>query len=132
VYGIARGLLFEPLPYAHEGELATFWKKTDWSEQEFLHVRGRFPGFREVALYRLHQVRVQERDAPTRLLSSVSASAELFDVLGARALHGRGFQAGDDVQGAESVAVLSHALWQKLVTRQSSARGSRSTALHER
>ncbi|MGH7504498.1 MAG: hypothetical protein ACRELX_02560, partial [Longimicrobiales bacterium] len=31
VYGIARELLFEPLPYAHEREVGVFWKKTDWT-----------------------------------------------------------------------------------------------------
>lgn len=114
VYGIARGLLFDPLPYAHERELGVFWEKTDWTEEEFLHLRGQFPGFRQVALYRAGDVILKEGDAPARLMPGISASAELFDVLGARPLLGRAFRVGDDAEGAEPVAVLSYGLWQEL------------------
>jgi hypothetical protein len=107
VYGLARALLFDPLPYAHESEVGVFWKKTDWTEEEFLYLRGRFPGFREVALYRFHDVVVREGDAPARLRPGLAASAELFGVLGAHPMLGRGFRAGDDATGAEPVAVLS-------------------------
>ena len=53
-------------------------------------------------------------DGAARLVRSVSASAELFDVLGVGTLLGRGFGAGDDVPGAEPVAVLSFGLWQDM------------------
>ena len=49
VYGIARTILLDPLPYAAEEEIATFWAPFDWSEEEFLHLRGRIPGFATVA-----------------------------------------------------------------------------------
>ena len=113
-YGIARGLLFEPLPYAHEQEVGVFWKKTDWTEEEFLYLRGRVPGFGQVALYRLGDATLRRGDAPARLLPGITASAELFDVLGAPPLLGRGFRAGDDAEGAEPVAVLSYGLWREL------------------
>jgi len=29
VYGVARGVLFDPLPFVHEREVGVFWKKTD-------------------------------------------------------------------------------------------------------
>jgi predicted permease len=114
VSGIARSLLFDPLPYAHEREVGVFWKETDWTEQEFLHLRGRTPGFSQVALFRLRDMTLRVGDAPARLLPAVAASAELFDVLGSTPVLGRGFRAGDDVRGAEPVAVLAHGLWQEL------------------
>ncbi len=114
VYGLARALLFDPLPYAHESEVGVFWKKTDWTEEEFLYLRGRFPGFREVALYRFHDVIVREGDAPARLLPGLAASAELFVVLGVHPMLGRGFRARDDAPGAEPVAVLSFDLWREM------------------
>ena len=52
VFGVANGVLLSPLPYAHERELGVFWMKTDWTHEEYLHIRGRTPGFRQVALYR--------------------------------------------------------------------------------
>ena len=47
-YGVARSVLFDPLPYAHADQLGVFWKKTDWREGEFLHIRGHVPGFQSV------------------------------------------------------------------------------------
>ena len=114
VYGVARSVLLAPLPFAHERELGVFWKKTDWTHEEYLHIRGRVPGFRQVALFRQRDVIVREGDGPARLVRVVSASAELFDVLGAGPVLGRGFLAGDDVPHAEPVAILSFGLWQEL------------------
>jgi predicted permease len=114
VSGIARSLLFEPLPYAREEEVGLFWMPFDWTEEEILYLRGRIPGFREVAGFRPEDVTMQVGTAPTRLVPGVASSAELFSVLGARPLLGRAFQRGDDAQGAEPVAVISYGLWQEL------------------
>ncbi|HEU4564485.1 MAG TPA: ABC transporter permease, partial [Gemmatimonadaceae bacterium] len=114
VYGIARGLLIDPLPYAAEKEIAVFWMGYSWTEEEFLSLRGQFPGFREVAAYRSNDVTLQRGDAPARLVPGIASSAELFSVLGARPTIGRALQPGDDAPGAEPVVVLSWALWQDL------------------
>ena len=114
VYGIARGVLFDPLPFAHEEEVGIFWKKTDWTHEEYLYIRGRVPGFREVALYRQRDVIAHGPEGPARLVRAVSGSGELFDVLGATPLLGRAFRVGEDVPGAEPVAVLSFGFWQEL------------------
>ena len=106
-YGVARGVLFDPLPYPHANDLGMFWKKTDWTEEELLFIRGRVPGFGQVALYRQRDAIWREGDQAARLVPGVTASAELFDVLGAHPVLGRAFRAGDDVPGAEQVAVLS-------------------------
>ncbi len=114
VLGVAHGVLLSPLPYAHERELGVFWMKTDWTHEEYLHVRGRTPGFRQVALYRQRDAMLRVGGGPARLVSGVSASSELLDVLGASPLLGRGFREGDDVSGAEGVALLGFGLWQEL------------------
>jgi predicted permease len=114
VFGIARPLMFESLPYAHADETGSFWMPGWWTEEEFLYLRGKFPGFSAVGAYRPGDVTLHRDDAPTRLIPGVTVTAELFDVLGARPLLGRGFQAGDDAQGTEPVAVISYGLWQEL------------------
>jgi putative ABC transport system permease protein len=114
VYGVARGVLFEPLPYAHEREIGVFWKKTDWTHEEYLYVRGRVPGFQQVAQYRFRDMILRDGSAPARLVPGVAASAELFEVLGASPVLGRSFQHGEDIKGVEPVAVLSYGLWQEL------------------
>ncbi|HEX2205783.1 MAG TPA: ADOP family duplicated permease [Longimicrobium sp.] len=114
VYSIARRLLLEPLPYRVERELAVFWSPGDWSEAEFLHLRPELGDFRGVAAYRSADVTLASGDAPARLVAGVSASSELFRVLGVGPALGPGFRPGDDQQGAEPTAVLSHALWREL------------------
>ncbi len=114
IYSLARGLLLDPLPYAREQELAVFWMPGDWNEQEFLYLRGTFPGFRQVAAYRPEDVTLQAGEGPSRFIPGFASSAELFEVLGVTPVVGRGFQPGDDVPGAEGVAVISYGLWQEL------------------
>ena len=94
VFGVARGVLLSPLPYAHERELGVFWMKTDWTHEEYLHIRGRTPGFRQVALYRQGDEMLRVGGGPARVVPGVTASSELLDVLGATPLFGRGFRDG--------------------------------------
>jgi hypothetical protein len=114
IFSIVRGLLLEPLPYTREAEVAVFWAPFSWTEEEFLFLRPEMPGFGKVFAYRPEDVTLEAGDGPTRLLPGISASAELFEVLGARAELGRGFQRGDDRPGVDPVAVLSHGLWQEM------------------
>jgi predicted permease len=114
VFGVARPLLFDPLPYAHADEVGTLWMPGWWNEEEFLFLRGRIPGFRQVAAHRPGDVIMRDGEGPARLVGARQTSWELFDVLGARPLIGRGFREGDDAQGAEPVVVLSYGLWQEL------------------
>ncbi|MDQ3605176.1 MAG: ADOP family duplicated permease [Gemmatimonadota bacterium] len=114
VFGIAKRLLLEPLPYRAEEEVAIFWNQGDWRESEFLYLRPEMEGFRSVAAYRSADATLQRGDAPARLVEGISASAELFQVLGVSPALGPGFRPGDDAMGAEPVVVLGHSLWREL------------------
>jgi putative ABC transport system permease protein len=114
VYGIARPILLDRLPYSAEEQLATFWMPFDWTEEEFLFLRGRIPGYSSVAAYMQRDVTLSRSDGPAQLLPGIASSAELFTVLGVKPALGRTFQAGDDILGAEPVAVISYGVWQEL------------------
>ena len=116
IFSIVRGLLLEPLPYTREAEVAVFWGPFDWTEEEMLFLRPEVSGFgfSRLAGYRNEDVTQETGDGPARLLQGVSASAELFEVLGARPALGRVFQPGDDRPGVDPVVVLSHGLWQEM------------------
>ena len=75
-----------------EAEVGVFWNPFDWTEEELLFLRPDVPGFRRVAAYRNEDVTLEPGDGPARLLPGISASAELFEVLGARPALGRVFQ----------------------------------------
>ena len=82
IYSIVQGVLLKPLPYERESELAIFWNQFDWSEREFLTFRPEWPGFTGVAAYRDQDVALERPDLPVKLVHGISASAELFEVLG--------------------------------------------------
>jgi putative ABC transport system permease protein len=114
IFSVARTLLLEPLPVAHEEHVGVFYFPYSWNESEFIFLRGRFPGFRNVAAYRGDNATLETEGAPLRLVEGMAVSAEFFDVLGAPAMLGQAFKAGDDTTGAEPASVLSYSLWLEL------------------
>ncbi len=114
IFSVARPLLLDPLPVVREDEIGVLWMPGDWSEREFLHLRPDFPGFQRMAAIRPLDATLEIPGEPLRLVRGIGTSAELFDVLGTRPLLGRTFQPGDDLPGAEPVAVISHGLWHEL------------------
>lgn len=113
IFSVARTLLLDPLPIANEAQVGVFWMQSSWTEEEFLHFRPNFPGFKQVTAYRHNDMTLEMPGSAMKLLRGVSVSAEFFDVLGARPMLGRTFQAGEDSVGQVPV-VLSHALWRDL------------------
>ena len=114
IFGIARPILLDPLPYANADEVVSFWRSGWWNETEYTYLRDRFPGFRAVAMYQPYDVILKDAESRSRLIPAVHASHELFDVLGARPVLGRTFQKGEDMPGAEPVVVLGYGLWREL------------------
>jgi predicted permease len=114
IFGIAKPILFDPLPYANTDQVVSFWRPGWWNEQEYTYLRGRFPGFTAVAMHRPSDVLFRVGDAPTRVIPSIDGSWDLFEVLGAKPMLGRTFKQGEDTPGQEPVAVLSYGLWREL------------------
>ncbi|MEQ9397644.1 MAG: ABC transporter permease [Longimicrobiales bacterium] len=112
LFSVAYGLLVRPLPVADEARLVTFWSDYDWRGVEFDFVKDAVQGFEGVAAYSNDAVTLRT-DAGTDMLLATIASAELFDILGARPLLGRTFRPGDDRPGAEPSIILAHGLWQQ-------------------
>jgi putative ABC transport system permease protein len=114
IFSVVRTLLLDPLPIAREEQVGVLWFGGSWREQEFLRLRPQFPGFERMAAYRPDDMTLEVPGSPMRLLPGIAVSAEFFDVLGTRAQLGRTFNSGEDLIGAEPVAVLSHSLWRDL------------------
>ena len=107
-------ILLDPLPIVNEEQVGVLWFSGSWREQEFLRLRPNFPGFQRMAAYRPDDVTLESAGQPLRLIPGIAVSSELFEVLGTPAMLGRTFRPGEDLVGAEPVAVLSHSLWEEL------------------
>ncbi len=114
IFSVVRALLLDPLPIAREEQVGVLWFAGSWREQEFLGLRPQFPGFERMAAYRPEDLTLEVPGSPMRLSPGIAVSAEFFEVLGTPAHVGRTFRAGEDVMGAEPVAILSHSLWRDL------------------
>ncbi|MGD9905331.1 MAG: ADOP family duplicated permease [Vicinamibacterales bacterium] len=112
ISSVVVGLLVRPLPVADEGRLQVFWSDYNWRGVEFDFVKDRQRAFSGLAAYSNEGYTLRVDEQSSTVLATVS-SAELFDVIGARPLLGRTFQAGDDRPGAAPVVVVSHGFWQQ-------------------
>jgi predicted permease len=109
--GVVRSVLIRPLPVADESTLRVFWSSWNWRGVEFDFLQERIQGFSRLAAYSANGTTLRS-DAQSSVLLAGISSAELFDVIGARAMLGRTFVQGEDRPGAEPVVVVSHGLWQ--------------------
>jgi len=114
VYSVTERLLLDPLPMAREEQVGVLWFGGSWNEQEFLRLRPNFPGFERMGAYRPEDLTLESAGQPLRLIPGIAVSSELFDVLGTPPMLGRTFRQGEDLVGAEVVALLSHSLWEEL------------------
>lgn len=118
IFGIARAVVFEPLPYGDSARRVMIWSqwrgwdKTWVSEAELFDYRTRCRSFEQVAAWSSEQVNLAGPSDPTRVgIGRVTANT--FATLGVRPALGRAFSAAEDTPGRERVVILSHGLWQR-------------------
>src|SRR3954452_15339790 len=63
VFGIARPVIFDPLPYPNADRVGTYWMPGWWTEEEFLYLRGKIPGFQLVGAQRPGDVTMRNGEA---------------------------------------------------------------------
>ncbi len=121
VYSTVDGMLFRPLPFAAadrvmaiednnarqgiEGTDVTFANFLDWREQA--------TSFEGIGIYQDRDYALTSDGHEPERIDGQLISANVFDLIGVRPVIGRGFLQGEDAPGAERVALLSHALWQR-------------------
>jgi putative ABC transport system permease protein len=119
IFSVVNAVLLSPLPYERSSELVRIWNSWtrfpkggvsepeyyDYSESDSLESIGAFIFPHDATL----AVDASEPEPVKRTF----VTASLFQVLGARALHGRTLQEEDNQPGWGGVVVLSHGLWQR-------------------
>lgn len=116
-FAVADHVLVRPLPFNDPDRLIRFqgsdrerggWN--DLSPANFRDLAARTTALESAAAYTARSANLVGHGAPVRL-EGQAASGNLFDVLGARAAHGRAFTSDDQRAEAPDVMVLSHAAW---------------------
>jgi putative ABC transport system permease protein len=134
MFSILYAVVLEPLAFRDPGRVVRVWETDehnaspregasspdleDWKKQQ--HV------FSALAGTTSRTANLTDLNAEAERVSVMGVSYDYFAMLGIAPLAGRGFVASDDRKGAEPVAILSDALWQRRFGRSNIA-GSRIT-----
>ena len=120
MFSVLNGVLLQPLPFSQPGELVLLQQGArttpiisgNVSIPELFGYRARLTSVRDLVEHHGMSFTLLNQGEPDRVDTGV-VSANFFDMLGVRALHGRTFAPGEDALGAEAVLVLSHRYWKE-------------------
>jgi putative ABC transport system permease protein len=110
MFSLVNNALIKPLPYAEPDRL---FRVTQFYPKGAIAALQEQSEAMEVASYTADsEVNLTGQGEPARLVGS-QVSANLFTLLGARAVVGRVFEAGEGRPSLDAIVILSHALWQR-------------------
>jgi putative ABC transport system permease protein len=119
IFSVVNAVLLQPLPYGEPDRLVWMWgnirnggNRASVSPPDFLDYRAQNRVFEQfgASFTIASPVNLTGGGEPERLNARV-ATANYFDALGVRPLHGRVFKKEEEQFGQHRVAVLSHGLW---------------------
>ena len=130
LFSVVNSVLLRPLPFDEPDRLVrlsstseeTNLTRVGFSYPRFLEVQQRHEVFSALALSAGNAFTMTGRGDPEQLIG-LQASAALLPALGLEPVLGRSFSAGEDRQGGEHVALISHAMWQQRFNRDPSVIG---------
>jgi putative ABC transport system permease protein len=119
IFSVVNGVLLRPLDYEDPGRLVTFRETRLPQFPRFSVSPGNFESWRTgstafdgIAAYGNSFLNLTGRGDPEQLRGA-TATAGLFEMLGAQPALGRVFTAEEDEPGRDTVVVVSHGLWQR-------------------
>jgi len=130
IFSFADLVVFRPLPIRDIETAASIWmthadrgeERVQVSYPDFLEWREEADSFSQLTARTYRSYNMTGVEEPTRVRAA-QATASLFEVWGLGAVHGRVFTEREDRPGAERVAVLSHAFWERQLGRQQDVLG---------
>jgi putative ABC transport system permease protein len=117
-FSVIHGVLLAPLPFRDGGQLMLVRQAATAAQlpnagvaiPELGAYRARLTALRGLVEYHGMSFTLLDHGEPDRVDTGV-VSANFFDVLGMKPVHGRGFVAADERHGAEAVLILSNEYW---------------------
>lgn len=122
LFSVASGVLLRSLPFAEPERIVFVWIKNPRRQMDvdklpapaadFLDWRSQNRVFDKMSAFYSSSFALTGSAAPERI-EGVRATADFFDVLGAKAAKGRTFIAGEDRPGNDRVVILSDGFWKR-------------------
>ena len=120
IFSIVNTVLLRPLPFPGAERTVAFWgtapekglPEVRFPDALVNHFSVRSRSLDHVTAFSSDNLVLTGFDEP-ELINGTSVTMSFFSLLGARALHGRTFVRGEDVDRKNLVAVISHKLWQR-------------------
>lgn len=119
VFAVLDGVLLEPLPYDNPDRLVAMWETNPAAEDRnvvspanFLTWRDELDSFDAMSSVLETGTTIIEEGVPERI-GWIQASADYFEMVGARSIVGRLYGAADDLPGGGNVVVLSEGFWKR-------------------
>lgn len=122
IFSVARGVLLRPLPFGEPDRLVGFFTVPDsrpadryeLSAPDFIDYRARQKSLSGIALWSYRMAATwRPSNGDPQIVNGLPVSANIFEVLQAKALQGRTFAQGDDLPSAHQTAVLGYGFWQR-------------------
>ncbi len=120
IFSVINAVLLRPLPYDKSEQIVAIYDsapalgflRAGLTEVEFIRLRDESRSFVELATWNRDIVTLRGTGEPERVPASL-ASANLFQLLGAKMAFGRSFNPEEEMVGRNNVVVLSHSFWQR-------------------
>jgi putative ABC transport system permease protein len=117
IFSIVNAVLLNPLTLTEPEQLVLVFTRTGRDPRNWVAYpdlqdwQAQSRSFAGLSGFASQSVNLIGREEPTRMIGGF-VSSDFFKTLGVEAPHGRTFLPGEDSQGAERVAVISHEAWQ--------------------
>jgi len=120
IFSVVDGILINPLPFPESDRVLSYNHEAPGlgvnvpviphSPGLYLHYKEHAQAIESFAVFADDAINLITDQEPRQLTAS-QVTYEYFDVVGIQPFMGRAFAEGEDLVGAEPVAILSHALW---------------------
>jgi putative ABC transport system permease protein len=120
IFSLVHAVFLRPLPYNEPSRLVAFWGSApdkglpvvEFPDILYSYFRERTRVLESIAGYMSASFTLNDTGEPERITAG-NVTTEFFALLGARPVLGRTFAAEEGTRGRNTVAVLSHGLWQR-------------------
>jgi putative ABC transport system permease protein len=120
IFTLINGSLLAELPFDKPEQIVTLWSNNLPKKQERLPLsfpdytdyQAQAKSFQGLSTFTFYRMTISDPGRTAEQVQGSRISWNAFSVLGAKPILGRDFVLEDDIPGAPSVVIISHALWQ--------------------